>query len=50
LLLAPLIAALTMMVVIAKTPAPHTGLIVATAFCMIVVLAGLAPLTFKSRG
>ena len=48
-LLVPLIAPLTMMVVIAKTPAPHTGLILATAFCMIVVLAGIVPLTFKDR-
>ena len=49
LLLAPWLAAMIMMVVIAMTPPPHTGLIVATGLCMLVLLAGIVPLTFTSR-
>ena len=48
LLLAPWLAAMIMMVVIAMTPPPHTGLIVATGLCMLVLLAGLVPLTFRA--
>jgi hypothetical protein len=50
LLLAPWIAAMTMMVVIAMTPPPHTGLIVATGLCMLVLIVGILPLSFKDRG
>ena len=49
LLLAPWLAAMIMIVVIAMTPPPHTGLIVATGLCMLVLLAGIVPLTFTSR-
>jgi len=48
-LLVPLAAALTMMVVIARTPAPHTALLVATSVCMAIVLIGVAIRPKKSR-
>ena len=49
LLLAPWLAVMIMMVVIAMTPPPHMGLIVATELCMLVLLAGIVPLSFTSR-
>lgn len=41
-LLVPLAAALTMMVVVARTPAPHIALLVAIGICMAIVLIGVA--------